>query len=112
MGAARRTPVIATQIVPVVNANLAVVRAYRDSLARFFDEPPTPISLAGYIAARTSLELLSSVEGGLTRASVLAASQRAISLDIGGFRVSTSGQKRTSSYVTQSMLTADGRVLG
>jgi hypothetical protein len=31
---------------------------------------------------------------------------------VGGFRISFSGQRRTSSYVTQSMLTADGRVLG
>jgi ABC-type branched-subunit amino acid transport system substrate-binding protein len=112
MGAARKTPIIATQVVPVTSASLPVVRSYRESLGRFFDEPPTALSLAGYISARTTFELLASVDGTLTRASLLAATQRAPSLDVGGFRISFSGQRRTSSYVTQSMLTADGRVLG
>ena len=112
MGAARKTPVIATQVVPVTNSSLPVVRAYRESLTKFFDEPPTPLSLAGYISARLTAEVLSSVDGAWSRASVLAVAQKTSSLDIGGFRVAFSGQRRLSSYVTQSMLTADGRVLG
>ncbi len=112
MGAARKTPVIATQVVPVLTSNLPVVRSFRESLARYFDEAPTALSLAGYIAARASFDLMASVEGPISRASLLAASQRSTGLDVGGFQISLAAQKRTSAYVTQSMLTADGRVLG
>lgn len=112
MGAARNTAVIATQPVPLVNSSLPVVRNYRETLARLFDEPPTALSLAGFIAARYTYEVLSSVEGQTTRQSALAAFQRRAGMDLGGFRISFNDQRRSSNYVTQSMMTADGRVIG
>jgi len=112
MGAARNTPVIATQPVPLVNAGLPVVRAYREVLARLFDEPPTSLSLAGYIAARYTMDVLSEVEGAPTRQSVLTAFQRRSKADIGGFLVRFNPQRRSNTYVTQSMMTADGRLIG
>lgn len=112
MGAARSTPVIATQPVPLVNASLPIVRSYRETLARLFDEPPTPLSLAGFIAARYAYEVLNDVEGPLTRQSALAAFQRRANLDVGGFRISFNPQRRSSTYVTQSMMTMDGRLIG
>lgn len=112
MGAARNTPIIATQPVPLVNASLAVARKYRETLARLFDEPPNSLSLAGYIAARYTFEVLNEIEGPLTRQSALASFQRRASLDIGGFRISFNGQRRSGSYVTQSMMTQEGRLIG
>jgi ABC-type branched-subunit amino acid transport system substrate-binding protein len=112
MGAGRNTPVIATQPVPLVNAALPVVRSYRETLARLFDEPPTPLSLAGFIAARYTYEVLSEVEGTLNRASVLSAFQRRTNLNVGGFAVSFNPQRRSGTYVTQSMMTVDGRLIG
>jgi ABC-type branched-subunit amino acid transport system substrate-binding protein len=112
MGASRSTPVIATQAVPMVNASLPIVRSYRDTLARLFDEPPTPLSLAGFIAARYTYEVLADIDGALTRASALAAFQRRTALDVGGYRIAFNPQRRSATYVTQSMLTVDGRVVG
>ncbi|MDO9405845.1 MAG: ABC transporter substrate-binding protein [Polaromonas sp.] len=112
MGAARSTPVIATQPVPLVNASLPVVRSYRETMARLFDEPPTALSLAGFIAARYTYEVLNDVEGPLTRQTALAAFQRRNTLDVGGFRIAFDPQRRSGSYVTQSMMTADGRLIG
>jgi ABC-type branched-subunit amino acid transport system substrate-binding protein len=112
MGAARTTPVIATQPVPMVNANLAIVRSYRETLGRLFDEPPTPLSLAGFIAARYTHEVLSGVDTTLTRQSALTAFQKRASLDVGGFRISFNAQRRSNTYVTQSMMSADGRLIG
>jgi ABC-type branched-subunit amino acid transport system substrate-binding protein len=112
MGAARSTPVIATQAVPMVTASLPVVRSYRETLSRLFDEPPTPLSLAGFIAARYTYEVLTEVDGPLTRQRALAAFQRRANKDIGGYRVSFNPQRRSASFVTQSMLTQDGRVVG
>ena len=112
MGAARNTPVIATQPVPLVKANLPIVRNYRETLGRLFDEPPTPLSLAGFIAARYTYEVLSGVDGALTRQSALTAFQRRDTIDVGGFRVSFNAQRRSNTYVTQSMMSADGRLIG
>lgn len=112
MGAARNTPVIATQAVPMTTDSMAVVRAYRDTLGRLFDEPPTPLSLAGFISACYTFEVLNDVDGALTRQSALAAFARRSPVDVGGFRVSFNRERRSATYVTQSMLTVDGRVIG
>lgn len=112
MGAARHTPVMATQVVPMVNSTLPIVRAYRETLARLFDEPPTPQSLAGYIAARYTSEILNTVEGPPTRQSTLLTFQRRQTVDVSGFRVSFNAQGRGGSYVTQSMIAPDGRLVG
>ncbi|CAN5490966.1 hypothetical protein BH11PSE7_BH11PSE7_01870 [soil metagenome] len=113
MGGSRTTPVIATQAVPMVNqASLPVVRTYRDTLARLFDEPPAALSLAGFIAARYTYEVLADMDGALTRPAVLAAFQKRANVDVGGFRVAYNPQRRGSSFVTQSMLAADGRLIG
>jgi ABC-type branched-subunit amino acid transport system substrate-binding protein len=112
MGAARNTPVINTQPVPMVTASLPVVRAYREVMGRLFDEPPSQLSLAGFLAARYTNEVLDEVDGPLTRASVLAAFQRRTARDMGGYRISFNPQRFGSTYVTQSMLTTDGRVIG
>jgi ABC-type branched-subunit amino acid transport system substrate-binding protein len=112
MGAARSTPVIATQAVPMVNSTLPVVRSYRETLVRLFDEPPAPLSLAGFIASRYAFEVLSSIDGALTRQSALAAFQRRGNMDVGGFRVAFDPRRRSGMFVTQSMLTLDGRVIG
>ncbi len=112
MGVAGNTPVIATQAVPMVTANLPIVRAYRETLARLFDEQPTPLSLAGFIAARYTYQVLSGIDGALTRQSVLAAFQRRSSLDVGGYRVAFGPGRRSGTFVTQSMLTLDGRIVG
>ena len=112
MGGGKTTSVIATQAVPMVSAALPVVRSYREALARLFDEPPVALSLAGYIAARYAYEVMNSIDGPLTRASVLAAFRRRTSLDVGGYRVAFDARRRSATFVTQSMLTPDGRVVG
>ena len=112
MGAAHTTPVIATQPVPIVSSSIAVVRSYRETLSRLFDEPPTSLSLAGFIAARYTYEVLNGMAGALTRPAVLSAFQKRSNLDMGGFRISFNNQRRSSAYVTQSMMTLDGRLIG
>ena len=112
MGATRTTAVIATQPVPLVNARLPLIRSYRETMSRLFDEPPTPLSLAGYIAARYTYEVLNDVEGPLTRQSVLSTFRLKADKNIGGFQIRFDAQGRSTSYVTQSMMTADGRLIG
>lgn len=111
-GAVRNASVIATQAVPLVTAGIPIVRAYREALARLYDEPPSPQGLAGFIAARYTAEVLQGISGPLTRASVLAAFRRRQDMNLGGFSVAFQGRKRANAYVTQSMLTSDGRIVG
>jgi hypothetical protein len=95
-----------------VNSNEQIVRSYRETLSKLFDEPPTPQSLAGYVSARYCQEVLQGVDGALTRSSILQAVSRRGSVDLGGLTVDAQGSRKSAAYVTQSMLSADGRVVG
>ncbi|MBC7547578.1 MAG: ABC transporter substrate-binding protein, partial [Polaromonas sp.] len=112
MGVAKGTPIIATQPVPMATNAMPLVRSYRETMTRLFDEPPTPLSLAGFLAARYTFEVMNSADGTLSRKSALATFQKRSDLDLGGFRVSFNAQRRSDSYVTQSMLARDGRAIG
>jgi ABC-type branched-subunit amino acid transport system substrate-binding protein len=111
-GTPKGTSIIATQAVPLVTSSLPVVRAYRDALSRFFDEAPSPQGLAGFIAARYTAEILAGISGPVTRASALSALQRRADVNVGGYIVTYQGKRRSNAYVTQSMLTQDGRIIG
>lgn len=111
-GVPRHTSVIATQAVPLLTSSLAVVRAYRKALAHFYDEPPSPQGLAGFLAARYTAAVLSGVRGTLSRTSVLQALRDRSDTDVDGFVVRCEGAQRRSTYVTQTMLAADGRLIG
>lgn len=112
LGANRQAAVIATQVVPMVNSNAPIVRSYREAMGRYLDEPPTPQSLAGYLAARYTYEVLQGLDAAPTRTNVLAALQRRGSIDLGGFRIDLEGKRSTGSFVTQSMISTDGRLVG
>ena len=112
LGASRQAAVIATQVVPMVNSNVPIVRSYREAMGRYLDEPPTPQSLAGYLAARYTHEVLLGLDAAPTRSSVLAALQKRGSLDLGGFRIDLEGKRRSGTFVTQSMISTDGRLVG
>ena len=112
LGMSRFTPMIATQVVPMVNSSVPIVKAYRATLSRLYDEPPSPLSLAGYVAARYTHEVLQSVEGPVTRSAALQAFARRIAMDLCGFRITPESRGRGTAFVTQSMITMDGRLLG
>ncbi len=112
LSGSRKTSVIVTQAVPMVSSAIPVVRNYRQVMAKLYDEPPTSLSLAGFIAARYTFEVMQTIETPLTRSAVLEAFTRRLATNVGGFRVAYEAQRRSSAYVTQSMLATDGRVIG
>jgi ABC-type branched-subunit amino acid transport system substrate-binding protein len=112
LGAARKASVLGTQVVPVLSSTLPIVRKYKSVLARRFDEPPSALSLAGFISANYTYEVLKSMDGELTRSRVLGAFQNASVTDVGGFAVHTGSKgDREERFVAQSLLTADGRIV-
>jgi ABC-type branched-subunit amino acid transport system substrate-binding protein len=112
IGMSRFMPMIATQVVPMVNSSLPIVKAYRATLGRLYDEPPSPLSLAGYVAARYTHEVLQGIEGSVTRERALQAFARRNAVELGGYRIAPETRNRSAAYVTQSMITMDGRLLG
>lgn len=112
LGTHKQASVIATQVVPLVNSTVPIVRNYRDAMGRYLDEPPTPQSLAGYLSARYTFDALLGLDAPPTRATLLASLHRRSSVDLGGFRIDLEGKRRSGTYVTQSMITSDGRLLG
>ena len=111
-GIPRGISVIATQPVPLVSHGMSIVRNYREVMAKLYDEPPSPQGLAGFIAARYTAEVLQSVAGPVTRASVLAALRKRVEIQVGGYLVAYEDRRLANTHVTQSMLTADGRIVG
>lgn len=111
LGGSRSTSVIAAQPVPALGSALPVVRAWRDAQARLFDETPTPHALAGYIGASYLAQVLGELEQP-GRQSLLAALQRRQPRDVGGFRVDFDARRRSAGFVTQTLLTPDGRLVG
>ncbi len=104
MNGARHVPVIGTQAVPIV-------RRYRQALAKYFDEPPTALSLAGYISARYTAQTMLAAKSW-NRSSVYEAFARRQNMDLEGFRVEYDNGRLSTAYVTQSMISLDGRVVG
>jgi ABC-type branched-subunit amino acid transport system substrate-binding protein len=112
LSGSRKTSVIATQAVPMVSSAMPVVRNYRQVMTKLYDEPLTSLSLAGFIAAHYTFEVMQTIETPVTRSAVLDAFTRRLATNVGGFRVAYEAQRRSSAYVTQSMLSSDGRVIG
>jgi ABC-type branched-subunit amino acid transport system substrate-binding protein len=112
MGTARQAAMIATQVVPLLNSGMPIVKHYRETLGRLYDEAPTALSLAGFVAARYTYEMLRSVDGPLTRQNVLQTLAKRSSIDLGGFHIALESKGRGGTYVTQSMVSPDGRIVG
>lgn len=113
LGVGRAVPLILTQVVPNPQGSaLPALREYRALLQAQFDEKPSHMSLAGYLAGRFALRVLARIEGTPTRESVLEAFARRPAEDIGGFRIDFGTAPRGSAFVTQTMLRSDGRLLG
>ncbi|MBC8056144.1 MAG: ABC transporter substrate-binding protein [Rhizobiales bacterium] len=114
LGAGRSLPMILTQVVPnPQTSNVPAVRDYRALLKAQFDEKPSHISLAGYLGARYAMQSLAGIDRAVTREAVLEAIGQRTSIDVGGFQLGFSAQQRRgSTYVTQTLLTSDGRMVG
>ncbi len=106
-------PLILTQVVPNPGSSATpLVMRYRAALKDLFDEPPSPLSLAGFVAGACALEACRRAGPTLDRASLLAEVQRRTPMDIDGFRLDFNAGRRGSSFVTHTLLRADGSLVG
>ena len=109
----KSVPVIFTDVVPNPHTSkLPVVRNYRSLLSKLFDEAPTPVSLAGYLAGRYAGLVLAGAGAGATRARVLAEFQRRRPVELDGWHLAFNAQGRASSFVSQTLLNTRGNFVG
>ena len=114
LGTAREQSVVLTQVVPSpTQQNLRCVRHYRELHARLFDDAPSPSGLAGYLAGRYVLHLLGRPGISPSRQGLLEEVRRRADVDLDGYNVRFSeGRNRGGQFVTQTLLTPDGRLIG
>lgn len=114
LGAARSMPLVLTHVVPNPQTHTATfVRDYRRLLDALYDDAPSPLGLAGFVAGRYAADLLRRVAANPTRAALLDEVRRRPGADIDGYLLRFDKDRpRGSQFVTQIMIGRSGRLLG
>lgn len=108
-----RVPVVFTQGVPNPHSGrVSLVRSYRQALSRFFDEAPSPVSLAGYVAGRYAAQMFARLGAMPTRAQVLAEVQQRRNATVDEWPLSFEASGRGSGFVAQMLLNTSGQFVG
>jgi ABC-type branched-subunit amino acid transport system substrate-binding protein len=100
-----------TQVVPHPdNVSTRVQNEHLALMAKYRDEPPSHITLEGFIAAKSFTQAIA--RGALTRAGILASVSGPQRQDVGGITLSFGSRtNRGSQYVDLSFLRASGRLI-
>ena len=105
----KAVPIVFTRVVPDPrDSKVAVVRAYKSALQRYFDEDPSPASLAGYLGGRYAAPVFSAAGSNPGRARVLSEFRRRVASNLDGWRFDFAADGRASSYVSQTLLNRNG----
>jgi branched-chain amino acid transport system substrate-binding protein len=105
--------VMVTQVVPNPGvADSPLLKEHLDAIKLFRDEPPSHLTLEGFIAAKALVEGMKRAGAAPTRESILAAFQRIGRLDLKGIVVDLSPQGRgASTQVDIAMIRRNGALL-
>jgi ABC-type branched-subunit amino acid transport system substrate-binding protein len=105
--------VMVTQVVP--NPGLpesTLQKEHLDAIRKFRDEPPSHLTLEGFMAAKVLVEAVRRAGASPTRESILASMQRMGRVDLGGFTVDLSRNGRDhGAFVDIAMIRRDGGLL-
>jgi ABC-type branched-subunit amino acid transport system substrate-binding protein len=105
--------VMVTQVVP--NPNLpesALQKEHLDAIRKFRDEPPSHLTLEGFIAAKVLVEGLKRAGPNPSRETILAAMKHVGRLDLHGYVVDVAAAGRArSGFVDIAMIRRDGALL-
>ncbi len=96
--------IIMTQVVPLLDSDLAIVQEARQALGKQFGF----VSLEGYIVGKMTLQLFAGIQGDLTRDNFMTQVKQA-KFDLGGLQIDfTENGYQGSNVVLPSYLTSDG----
>jgi len=98
--------IIMTQVVPALNSELPIVQDARKALADQLDY----VSLEGYIAGKMVLQIMSEMDGELTRSNFLQAT-RGKTFDLGGLQLDFTDDNQASDFVLLTDLRGDRYVV-
>jgi ABC-type branched-subunit amino acid transport system substrate-binding protein len=112
LGPKLATGTLITQIVPdPVKSAHAIVGEHTRLMRKYRDEPPSHLTLEGFLAAKTLVAALRKSRKEATRAEIAAALRSLDKVDIGGVTVSFLGQSRGYSFVDIAFLRRNGTLL-
>lgn len=102
-----------TQVVPPVDsATIPVVIEHRNVMKKFRDEPSSPITFEGYLAAKGLVEAMRLAKGEPTRSEITRTLRRLPPIDLGGMRIQFANRSsRGTSYADIAFLRKDGTLL-
>lgn len=104
--------VMITQVVPHPSAGTSpLTREYLSALRKFRDEPPSHVSLEGFIAAKVLVEGLRAAGPAPTRRSIVQAMRKAGRMDLNGFAVNLTREGRDGGAVEMTMIRRNGALL-
>jgi ABC-type branched-subunit amino acid transport system substrate-binding protein len=104
--------VMITQVVPNPSvAESPILKEHLDAIRTFRDEPPSHLTLEGFIAARTLVEAVRRAGADPSRAAIVASLQRMGRLDLKGFVVNLTPAGRAESFVDIAMIRRNGGLL-
>ena len=105
--------VMVTQVVPNPNiADSVLQKEHLDAIHKFRDEPPSHLTLEGFIAAKVLVEGLRRAGPNPSREAVLASMKRIGRVDLHGFVVDVAAAGRArSGFVDIAMIRRDGALL-
>jgi branched-chain amino acid transport system substrate-binding protein len=102
-----------TQVVPnPLLANLPALREHSSLLRRFRDEPPSHLTLEGFLAAKTLVQALRRLKSDVSRSAITSLLHTHRDYDLGGISLHfADGSDRGSSFVDLTLLRKDGTLL-
>lgn len=112
LGAKLATGTLITQIVPdPAKSDRAVVGEHLRLMKKYRDEPPSALTLEGFLAAKTLVTALRNARRGASRAEIAAAVRALDRADLGGITVRFVNQPRGYQFVDIAFLRRDGTLL-
>jgi hypothetical protein len=111
-GPKRAVGTLLTQVVPdPTKSHEAIVGEHLRLMRKFRDEPPSHLTLEGFLAAKTLVTALRRARKGATRAEIATALRSMDKVDLGDVYVRFSDRQRGYSFVDISFLRANGTLL-
>ncbi len=105
--------ILLSQVVPnPLRGNMPITREHLAFMKRYLDEPPSHLTLEGFMAAKSLVEVLRDATGhGADRAAVLHALRSRPAMDVGGVMLGYSENDAPLTRVDLTMVRADGTLL-
>jgi ABC-type branched-subunit amino acid transport system substrate-binding protein len=106
------TGTLISQVVPdPQKSGLSAVGEHQKLMKKYRDEPPSHITLEGFLAAKALVAALQKARPGASRAEIATAIRSLQRADIGGILVDFSGERRGYEFVDIAFLRRNGTLL-